>query len=198
MYIIDIEHQDFLRALEASRCTLIPTLGLMSEYPTCSVCVCVCSHTHTHTAHTHESRTHTQHIRLDPLFKMRRRFLTLAQTNPFLRHAGFKRRCLLQPNAGGRERAHTGTHTHTHTPTHTHTRIRTYTNTSTVTRTCKIYLSRTHSYTRPVTYTNTQYMNTQCTNTHFCGIKIENNVLGMVIVTCFCNGVRSGCDTNCL
>ena len=52
MYIIDIEHQDFLRALEASRCTLIPTLGLMSEYPTCSVCVCVCVYTHTHHTYT--------------------------------------------------------------------------------------------------------------------------------------------------
>jgi len=128
MYIIDIEHQDFLRALEASRCTLIPTLGLRSEYPTCSVCVCVCSHTHTHTAHTHESRTHTQHIRLDPLFKMRRRFLTLAQTNPFLRHAGFKRKlwgrgvcCSLMQAAGS---AHTLAHTHTHT--HRHTRTRAY------------------------------------------------------------------------
>ena len=34
--------------LGLSRC-LVPTPGLTSEYPTCSVCVCVLIHTHTHT-----------------------------------------------------------------------------------------------------------------------------------------------------
>jgi len=166
------------------------------------VCVCVFAHTHTHSTYAWIPHTHTTHTPGPPVqnaetFPDPRPNKSLLEAR-WIQAQAMRKRCLLQPNAGGRERAHTGTHTHTHTPTHTHTRTRTYTNTSTVTRTCKIYLSRTHSYTRPVTYTNTQYMNTQCTNTHFCGIKIENNVLGMVIVTCFCNGVRSGCDTNCL
>ena len=43
-----------------SRC-LVLTSGLTSEYPTCSVCAC--------------AHTHTQHIHIKPLSKMRRHFL---------------------------------------------------------------------------------------------------------------------------